>query len=84
MPWATTIRITSPLLRAERHADPDLAVAPPHAVGQHAVDADARQEERQAGEEASSSIVKRWCESDSPSRSSMVEMSTMGCSGSTA
>ena len=52
-------------LRAERHAHADLARALLDGVGDRAVDADRREEERDAGENAEQdAIVRRACPSD--------------------
>ena len=48
--WPRTMRITVPRCRAERHADADLARAERDEVRHHAVDAEAREQKREASE----------------------------------
>ena len=60
MLWRRIICRTSAALRAERHPDPDLARPLRDAVGNHAVDPDRRQDERDGGETAQQHRIEPW------------------------
>src|SRR2546425_6261766 len=48
------------LLRAERHANPDLVLALRDGISQHTIDADGREHERKARENPDQNEIKTW------------------------
>jgi hypothetical protein len=61
IPPPITSRRTSPFLRAERHADADFLAALRDAVSHHAVDADRREQQGDAGEDGEEAAAfKAW------------------------
>ena len=63
---------------AERHPDPDLTHALPHGVGEHAVDADARQRQREHGKRGEQLHRERRWPSDRSTTVSIVLISSTG------
>ena len=81
VPRPRSCRSTPPDGRAERHADADLAHALAHRVGEHAVDADAAPAPAPAARTPPAACIANGrCPSDSSTTSSIVAMSSTGCS----